>query len=252
MTNAKKATARYANRHEVGKGLGELVRKAKPLHPSMWNLSLDDESVAELNAKLRSDPKSFVAKIPGVKENMDAVTVCEIPHFFRSTLGESMCVAIEVLSDLFKSTFGLPLLQEIKAQRIAVPKRSVLRQLFDEMDRNGDGNISKQECLISLAKSQVLRNMVTEFPRLKLLMQPRRWRKEFDKMDTDGDGAIIFDEFCKFFSAKMDEAGRLEQGTINEKLLPPQQQSLSSDAMVNFMKYHEKRYIKREFLGRDG
>ena len=224
------------------------MRKAKPLHPSMWNLRLNDESVTELNAKLRDDPKSFVKNIPGVKENMDAVAVREIPHFFRYTLGEAICVALEIINDICQSALGLSSLPEIKVQRIAVPKQSILRKLFEEMDRNGDGNISKQECLISLARSKVLRQMVTEFPRLKLLMQPAKWRQEFDKMDTDGDGAIIFDEFCKFFSAKMDEAGRTKVKT-DHKMVPVQQQSLSSDAMVNFMKYHEKRYIKRGSFG---
>ena len=72
-----------------------------------------------------------------------------------------------------------------------------LQELFDTIDKHGQGKISKKDIMMSLGKPAVS-EMINECPPLKPLLHPRTYKETFNAMDTNHDGSVDFQELRMF------------------------------------------------------
>lgn len=75
---------------------------------------------------------------------------------------------------------------------------NTLRDVFDKLDLNGDGNVTKREILTALRKDPGLADILRGHPKLSILLKPKQWQDAFARMDTSRDGQINFVEFQAF------------------------------------------------------
>ena len=76
----------------------------------------------------------------------------------------------------------------------------ILIRVFEEADRDGDGQVSDKEFLRYITKNSVLRNISKTFPQVQPAIKPAKWKNTFKIMDEDGHGTITKAEFLSFFS----------------------------------------------------
>jgi len=83
-----------------------------------------------------------------------------------------------------------------------------IKEVFDEFDANKDGSLGAAELVAGL-KSMGTFDEVTEVDAHSLI-------KEFDR---DGDKHITCDEFCAYFSSRVEEVSKIKQKKRSDKLL---------------------------------
>ena len=71
----------------------------------------------------------------------------------------------------------------------------VLRRLFNRIDKDRSGSISREELLMFMRDDVDTRSLMFGHPKLAPLLRPKSWRQAFDEMDVSGDGSVTFDEF---------------------------------------------------------
>ena len=83
-------------------------------------------------------------------------------------------------------------------------KLSALEALFQAMDRDGGGTLSKEEISVSLLKHSqegtIIAMSISRFPFLKSAFHPRNFESSIKSLDQNGDGEITLEEFilwCK-------------------------------------------------------
>lgn len=88
------------------------------------------------------------------------------------------------------------------------------KQIFKQVDKDGDGVVTIRELIIAIRKDEKLADT------LKLPSAVRQedgtrdqLEKFFQKLDTDGDRTLTFDEFSKFF-ANNEALGEIPDGDI--------------------------------------
>ena len=82
----------------------------------------------------------------------------------------------------------------------ASPTEDILRGVFDLLDRNGDGKITKRELMAAARDNHAVRAMLGASERLHPLLRPATYKATFEALDTNHDGAIQYDEleaFCR-------------------------------------------------------
>jgi Ca2+-binding EF-hand superfamily protein len=79
---------------------------------------------------------------------------------------------------------------------------TALQQIFDEIDTDKSGTISKKELLKSLRKSEILAKVAKIYPKLKQLLSAKKYSNTFLNIDADDSGDISFDELMAFVELK--------------------------------------------------
>ena len=67
------------------------------------------------------------------------------------------------------------------------------------MDKDGDGLVTKRECLSAIMQSTQIRRLADQLPILKSITRPGKWRTAFTSMDVDEFGYVSWQELRHFF-----------------------------------------------------
>ena len=86
-----------------------------------------------------------------------------------------------------------------------------VRVIFDRLDLNHDGDVSKREILKALRTDDELVEILSNHRKLSILLKPKHWEEAFNNMDTSQDGFVNFIEFQAFSTLLSEKAGREEQ-----------------------------------------
>ena len=77
-------------------------------------------------------------------------------------------------------------------------EKEELRRLFDTIDDDGSGHISKEEFIDAVHNNKNVKKFVSESHMLRKLVARKNFDDAFRKMDTDDGGEVTFVEFWKF------------------------------------------------------
>ena len=84
-------------------------------------------------------------------------------------------------------------------------EKEELRRLFDTIDDDGSGHISKEEFIDAVHNNKNVKKFVSESHMLRKLVARKNFDDAFRKMDTDDGGEVTFVEFWKFMQQEADE-----------------------------------------------
>ena len=84
---------------------------------------------------------------------------------------------------------------ELRRKKRLLGDRKRLRRVFDLIDADGGGSISKKELLSAMRSNHVARDMLSESEALRPLMKPKGMAQLWAKLDVDHDGSISLPEW---------------------------------------------------------
>ena len=84
-----------------------------------------------------------------------------------------------------------------KAKSAALTPRR-LRKLFDQIDADRSGGLSRKEFMRALQRDKGVADTVRSIPALAPITQPSRMKEVFASVDANGDTALSFEEFSAF------------------------------------------------------
>ena len=89
-----------------------------------------------------------------------------------------------------------------------------MKKIFQVIDRDGSGAISRDEVLKAIEGSRAVRNILRSQAFLRPLLDPATSAATFAKIDTDGNNELDFGEFQMFCERglKAEAAEYIEEG----------------------------------------
>ena len=126
-----------------------------------------------------------------------------------------------------------------------------LRIIFNMMDLNNDGNISKKEILKSIRTNFELTNLLKTHPKLNILLRPREWENAFMKMDTSEDNLVNYYEFQAFSSilaASKANEGQNTNNNNNKTFDEDKIKKIASEIFIMLDSDNDGNLTKREIM----
>ena len=103
------------------------------------------------------------------------------------------------------------------ADKAEVTFKKALKKHFDDLDKSGDGDLSKREVKQAL-QTFARKDKSGKYPKLKELASI------FADMDLDGDGHVSYDEICDYIGRRVADGKRRRKGDSGRREAPPPQE----------------------------
>ena len=101
--------------------------------------------------------------------------------------------------------------------RVVANRHDQYRVIFDLIDADASGIIDRKELMDTVQSDNFATDLVEDVPALAPLMDVENFNAFFDRIDTDHDGSLTFDEFCAFLESFDQTKKESQSNEVREK-----------------------------------